>query len=223
MRANTILGALLALWVILGGIPRSVAGDRQLLGENVRAGAIPASSSLPQDVFPASDPPPGYVGFCLRFKDQCVALPKGPRQITLSPGAWANLGGVNRTINRLIKPMSDLRHYGVLEYWTIPRDGFGDCEDYALAKRAVLVSIGFPRSALRIAVVNATTGEAHAVLTIVTDHGDYVLDNLTDAVRGWRDTGYTWIERQDPSTDSGWVLFEHPAGKVITASTGLKK
>ena len=28
-----------------------------------------------------------------------------------------------------LKPEEDAAHYGVVDYWTIPKDGYGDCED----------------------------------------------------------------------------------------------
>ena len=56
--------------------------------------------------------------------------------------------------------MDDQRHYGRAEYWNIPTDGYGDCEDYALTKRRDLIAAGFPAQALRIAVV--LTGETKA-------------------------------------------------------------
>ncbi len=114
--------------------------------------------------------------------------------------------------------MDDQTHYGRAEYWNIPTDGFGDCEDYALTKRRDLMTAGFPAPALRIAVVLTDRNERHAVLTVATDRGDYVLDNLTSTIRNWDDTDYLWIERQDPSKAWGWVMLDKSQNPALMAS-----
>ncbi len=128
------------------------------------------------------------------------------------------LSKVNSNVNAAIWPEDDSRHYGRVEYWTIPTDGYGDCEDYALTKRKNLAEMGLPLSALRIAVVVTPSAVRHAVLTVVTDKGDYVLDNLTDDILPWDRTGFTWIERQDPTKAMAWVSLR-PADRML-ASTG---
>ena len=77
--------------------------------------------------------------------------PGAASQIRLSPGKWRQLAAVNRAVNRAIFPVNDSKHYGRAEYWTIPNDGLGDCEDYALTKRAKLIALGYPQPALRMA------------------------------------------------------------------------
>ena len=41
--------------------------------------------------------------------------------------------------------MTDMDHWGVVERWNYPDDGYGDCEDYALEKRKLLMQAGWPR------------------------------------------------------------------------------
>ena len=125
--------------------------------------------------------------------------------LTLTAQDWATLAQVNRDVNSSIWQEEDEKHYGRAEYWTIPTDGLGDCEDIALTKREKLISAGMPEPALRIAVVTTRRGQSHALLTVATDRGDYVLDSLDDEVLAWSQADYTWIERQDPSRASGWV------------------
>ena len=118
---------------------------------------------------------------------------------------WQILEKTNSAVNDAIWPEDDEKHYGRAEYWTIPTDGYGDCEDYALTKRRDLIAAGIPEPALRVAVVLTPGDERHAVLTVATDKGDFVLDNLRNDVVSWDTTGYRWIERQDPMRALGWV------------------
>lgn len=162
--------------------------------------------------------PPGYISFCLRFADQCAAPAKNaPQSIVLTPANWETLNKINLATNESLWPEDDQRHYGRAEFWTIPADGYGDCEDSALTKRKALIAAGLPEAALRIAVVVTADHERHAVLSVVTDRGDYVLDNMNDQIRAWDRTDYTWIERQDPSKASGWVSLM-PADRMLAAT-----
>ena len=173
--------------------------------------AMPASSAV-------ADVPPGYVSFCLRFADQCAAPAKdAPQSLVLTPAIWETLNRVNLATNESLWPEDDQRHYGRAEYWTIPTDGYGDCEDSALTKRKALMAAGVPEAALRIAVVVTPGNARHAVLSVATDRGDYVLDNLKDQIVAWDRTGYTWIERQDLSQASGWVSLL-PADRMLAAT-----
>ncbi|MEI9886086.1 MAG: transglutaminase-like cysteine peptidase [Rhizomicrobium sp.] len=171
---------------------------------------------------PAADAPLGYVSFCVRFGDQCTLPAKdAPQSIVLTPAIWDTLNKVNLATNESLWPEDDKRHYGRVEFWTIPTDGYGDCEDSALTKRKALIGAGLPAAALRVAVVITPRNTRHAVLSVVTDRGDFVLDNLNDQIRAWDRTGYTWIERQDPSRPSGWVSLRPTDRMLATANADL--
>ena len=116
----------------------------------------------------------------------------------------AQLQQLNVSVNKAIKPISDFDLYGVEEYWTYPVDA-GDCEDYVLAKRRVLIEDGIPSSTVLITVLRRPNGEGHAVLTVRTDIGDVIIDNLTDAVLNWDETGYTYLKRQAVDHTGRWV------------------
>src|ERR1700678_307557 len=183
-------------------------------------GSIPHASSLPDSSI-AAESPAGFVSFCIRFADQCESA--GMATIKLTPKEWRTIEDVDAQENQDIKPMDDERHYGRAEYWTIPADGYGDCEDYALAKRRDLIKRGFPEGALRLAVVRTQEGAGHAVLTIATDRGDFVLDNLTNAVLSWTETPYGWIARQSGADPWKWVSFQGH-GMILTATLpGISK
>jgi predicted transglutaminase-like cysteine proteinase len=93
------------------------------------------------------------------------------------PKRWNDLVHVNKLVNAKIKPLTDLEHWGVVERWSYPDDGYGECEDYVLLKRRMLIQSGWPWEVLLITVVRGNKNEGHAVLTVITDKGDYVLDN----------------------------------------------
>lgn len=113
----------------------------------------------------------------------------------MSPAKWNELESVTKDVNRNTEYRTDRSLYNLEEFWEIA-DREGDCEDYALKKRKLLLEMGWPADGLRIAVVRTDTGEGHAVLTVDTDMGAYVLDNMTDKVMPWRETTYYWIARQ---------------------------
>ena len=57
-----------------------------------------------------------------------------------------DLKAVNDRVNTTVEPVTDQDNYGVAERWTYPTNGRGDCEDYVLLKRKLLVSAGWPRA-----------------------------------------------------------------------------
>ena len=82
---------------------------------------------------------------------------------------------INRDVNASVKYKTDLGQYGVPEFWTVANK-FGDCEDYALLKRKMLIDAGFDRD--KIHLCTCFVGDAgHCVLLVETDRGNYILDN----------------------------------------------
>jgi len=181
----------------------------------------PAQSTALTDTNRTAFEPAGFTSFCERFSDQCRPTPGGSSTIQLTPQTWILLNAVNEKVNGAIWPEDDLKHYGRAEYWTIPTDGYGDCEDYALTKRRDLLQAGLPSEALRLAVVYSEAAGRHAVLTVGTDKGDMVLDNMVGQIKTWRDSGYVWIERQDAANPMRWVaLGPSYSGDQTTAVGG---
>ena len=167
-----------------------------------------------------SAPPPGFVSFCLRTPSQCLTPKGAPETIALTAQSFGDIDRINRTLNGQIRPEDDAEHYGRADYWTIPADGYGDCEDYALAKRKALADAGYSLRALRMAVVDTPNEGRHAVLTVATDKGDLVLDNLRDDVTSWNETGYRWVSRQDGS--GGWVSFADTPSERFAATGAVR-
>lgn len=167
---------------------------------------------------PPSTPPIGWVQFCAENPVECQLRSPRARQVQLTPAAFAQIARVNIQVNREIEQLSDMDHFGVEEYWTYPVDGKGDCEDLVLEKKRRLVIMGFPREALLITVVRDHNGDGHAVLTVVTDRGDYILDNFTNEVKLWHATGYRYVKRQAPTDPNQWLsLNDGGAGPALVA------
>jgi predicted transglutaminase-like cysteine proteinase len=171
--------------------------------------------------FGNSLPPIGYVTFCREHEAECK--PSGPivERMQLTAQKRADLEQVNRYVNQSVSPVTDLDLYGKVEVWTYP-SGKGDCEDYVLLKRRMLIERGWPESTLLITVVRDENNEGHAVLTARTDIGDLVLDNKRKEVLRWTDTPYTFVKQQSDRNPLVWSSLMPPSNdsSPTTASHG---
>ena len=162
--------------------------------------------------------PTGWIDFCVQLPRDCAGGPTEPRDVVLTTAAWKTLVRINTWVNQKIKPMTDLEHWGVAEKWSYPDDGYGDCEDYVLLKRRLLIEAGWPREALLITVVRDRHGDGHAVLTVKTDRGEFILDNQNPNIELWLDTGYRFVKRQSQADPNVWVsLGDQPAAATATS------
>lgn len=177
------------------------------------ASAAAAASDKPLFVAvgDASKTPIGWVEFCTEYKTECATRPSEPRDVVLTPKAFADMVQVNNWVNNTIKPITDIDHWGVVERWNYPDDGKGDCEDYVLLKRRMLMRAGWPREALLITVVREKNGDGHAVLTVKTNKGEYILDNQATDVKLWSETPYRFVKRQSQSDPNVWVSLGDPS------------
>jgi predicted transglutaminase-like cysteine proteinase len=195
---------LAAVAVLLGMCAQASAGDERIvfasLGEATRA-------------------PIGWVEFCAENPRECRSGATEPRDIVMSQTAWRDLNKVNRWVNATVKPITDMDHWGVIEKWSLPTDGYGDCEDYVLMKRKMLIDAGWPREALLITVVRDKNGDGHAVLTVKSDKGEFVLDNQNETILPWTETGYRFVKRQSQSDQNVWVSLGDNRAAVSTASS----
>ncbi len=167
-------------------------------------------------------PPYGYVEFCRTFKNECVAPPKPDfARFDAIPERLSELDNVNRTVNARIKPATDKALYGLEEYWTFPISQ-GDCEDYVVLKRRILMDKGWPSSALLITVVRDEVGDGHAVLTVRTRQADFVLDNKVDEVRIWSQTPYKFLMRQSYINPRIWMALDPLASSDQVPVAGVK-
>ena len=125
---------------------------------------------------------------------------------------------MNAHFNQSIIPVTDQELYQVEEFWTYPTSGYGDCEDFVLAKRAALMQAGWPASTLLITVVRQADGSGHAVLTVRSDRGDLVLDNQEGAIRVWNETPYLFLKRQSQANAGQWVDMLDDRVTVVAAN-----
>jgi predicted transglutaminase-like cysteine proteinase len=113
---------------------------------------------------------------------------------------------VNRQVNAAVTPATDFTTTGKAEYWSLPTNNRGDCEDYALLKMKTLLDAGFPSNKLSMSVVIDRHGGNHVVLLARLEAGDYVLDNLAGSVKLWSNTGYTFLASQNFNNKSNWQV-----------------
>jgi predicted transglutaminase-like cysteine proteinase len=185
-----IIAASIALFAVAWG----AAAQARLLQASYAA--VGAETSVPY----------GWVDFCGRRPEECKVQRLPALDVRLTDRAWEALDSVNRSVNAAIEPISNLEHWGtMLDHWDYPIDGKGDCKIYALYKRKLLLGQGFPRQALLMTIVFDREGEGHAILTVKTDHGEFVLDNLSDEIRPWTATGYRFVKRQSQEDPNLWV------------------
>lgn len=168
---------IIALFPILSA---SAAGDR------VKPAYMPLGPSMV--------PPFGFIRFCVSKPKRCP-LSEEIQRIPLNPKNRRILEDVQHSVN------SQLR--AGLERWN---DGVTrtDCTDYALTKRSRLLDMGYPPSALLIAVAFVLNGQAHLLLVVVTNQGDFVLDNLRPMMMRWDQLPYRWVMRSRPQDPKKW-------------------
>lgn len=155
--------------------------------------------------------PIGHVQFCKANPADCRLTSDRAPLVRLNEATWRELVAVNEYVNKSVTPITDQDLYNVAEYWTYPGQA-GDCEDYALQKRKILMERGWPAGSLLITVVMDTDRTGHAVLTVRTDQGDFILDNQDYRVLAWNKTPYRYIKRQSPRNSGLWtqILDERP-------------
>ncbi len=154
--------------------------------------------------------PIGHAEFCHFHHSECGPNRLVVEAVQLTESKWRQLIDVNNAINTNVTPATDEELYHVAEFWTYP-SGYGDCEDYALAKRRALIDGGWPASTLLMTVVRQRNGEGHAVLMVRTDRGDLILDNQDALIQIWTATPYEYLKRQSQADSSKWVdIFDSP-------------
>ncbi|MBU4531572.1 MAG: transglutaminase-like cysteine peptidase [Hoeflea sp.] len=181
--------------------------------------AIPAgamASGLSMETGRITSQPIGHYEFCKQYASECKPVKGSGAAPKVTDYGWDVIKEINRAVNMSVMPKTDMEIYGREEVWAYP-DVAGDCEDYVLLKRHMLIERGFSAADALITVVRKPDGEGHAVLTLRTSEGDFVLDNLVDEVKSWRDTPYSYLKRQASNNSGRWVTIENGSDVLVGA------
>lgn len=158
--------------------------------------------------------PIGHHLLCERLPDECRQKTSDQRPVELTRALWARMIEVNNAYNTSVAPKTDQEMWGRPEHWSYPSYQ-GDCEDYVLAKRRALMEEGVPAGNLLITVVRQPNGDGHAVLTVRTHLGDYILDNLEPRILAWNETEYRYLKRQSTKSSGTWVKIRDGRAGVV--------
>jgi predicted transglutaminase-like cysteine proteinase len=178
-------------------------------------------SSAFMRIYGSSLPPFGFVKFCERTPSECRQGPLEEARFETRGARLQQLDEINRSVNQAVEPATDLEVYGQTEFWTLPGNK-GDCEDYALLKRHLLMQRGWPASSLLMTVVRDEKGEGHAILTVRTAQGDFVLDNKTDDIKSWHKTPYAFVMRQSYIDPKVWVSLDPKDARSPALLSGVR-
>jgi predicted transglutaminase-like cysteine proteinase len=184
IRRAHCIGAMLLI-LLSGGVEAAADSPHMILGDNALS-------------------PVAFTDFCLRKPARC-APSREIRQIPFDDHNLQLLDVVNRIVNHSIAP----NPVNLETPWRDDAD-IGNCVEYALAKRAQLLDLNLPASALLLGLAIVPGGEAHLVLVAVTDQGDFVLDSLTDSMVRWDKTKYRWVSRSSPKNPQFWQTVVSP-------------
>ena len=161
--------------------------------------------------------PVGHYEFCQKLPQECAQRTPKQAPVELTRKLWAAIVNVNNSVNTRIVPRTDMEMWGKEEVWSYPDNGFGDCEDYALEKRRELMSAGIPAGNLLMTVARQPNGDGHAVLTVRTSLGEFILDNLESKVLSWTDTDYTYLKRQSDTNSGVWVTINDGRADAVAS------
>ena len=193
---NTKTGHLIWAALALGVMSAPAAALPARLGLGITSD-LPSAGHLTEGGYTA--PPAAFVEYCGKYSSQCTM--SGSGAVELDASRWAQLRDVQASVNARIAVKSDAKGE---DHWDIGVSA-GDCDDYAVTKRAELIDRGWPSSALALTVGFLPNGEGHLVLVARTDRGEFLLDNLRSEVVAADRVHYRWVARQSSVHPKLWV------------------
>jgi predicted transglutaminase-like cysteine proteinase len=148
-----------------------------------------------------ADTPPQWKKFIEKYPMQ-HDCPFPAERVILTGIRWRLMCAIQREVNLSIRyrrdPKGSDRWRILLNEW----GAFGDCEDYALTKRALLIEAGLPMGAVWPALClkasrrvssSITRGEGHMVTVVSTVEKDFVMDfapswihDITTSLLDWK-------------------------------------
>ncbi|MEI9417001.1 transglutaminase-like cysteine peptidase [Mesorhizobium sp. Cs1321R2N1] len=139
-------------------------------------------------------------------------------------GFVEKLSFINSGINHLIAYRKDSVVYGKLDYWAKPSEILanraGDCEDFAILKMTALLRAGIPARSMSLVVLqDRKRGFFHAVLSVSTASGAYILDSLNNTVL--KDSALPdYQPLYSFSTDRAWIHGSKPGAAQMADVKG---
>lgn len=185
----------------MAGYRRACFAMALFCGGAMGVGPLGAAPHFVEATLPM-DPPNGARDLCGRYPWACAKRSVGV--VRPQSEELALVEQVNRHINSTVRPMSDRRQYGLTDYWALPTEAGGDCEDFALLKKKELIRLGVDPGRLLLATALDRRRTPHAVLIYRTPTGDLMLDSLMDEVIDWRESKYIFLKIQYPSDPRRW-------------------
>jgi predicted transglutaminase-like cysteine proteinase len=167
--------------------------------------ATQPANSRPENDGSNALPPFGHTFFCLRYPRDCAKASRTLALPTSAADRWREINLVNSSVNTAITPRADPDPIG--SHWLIAPIA-GDCNDYAVTKRHLLLRAGWPSSSLLLAEVTlVSTGEHHLVLIVKTPEADWVLDNLKPEIVRLAATRneYAWVRIESADNPRFWT------------------
>jgi predicted transglutaminase-like cysteine proteinase len=146
-------------------------------------------------------------------------------KIAADKGFREKLSFVNSSINRLIAYRKDSVVYGKLDYWAKPSEILehraGDCEDFAILKMAALLRAGIPAQSMSLVVLQDRRRKFfHAVLSVSTGSGAFILDSLGNVVM--RDSDLPdYVPLYSFSTDRAWIHGSKSGAQMADIAGGF--
>lgn len=190
-----------------------------VLAATLQAGAIGSALAAPvaMQTSGRTTQPVGHYELCKRSPIECNEKTASKAPVELTRTLWKAMIAINDEVNTTVAPRTDMEMWGQEEYWSYPDNGAGDCEDYVLEKRRRLMQLGVPAGSLLITVVRQPNGEGHAVLTVRTSLGEYILDNLDTRILAWNETEYTYLKRQSERNSGVWIGIDDGRADAVAS------
>ena len=188
-----------------------------LLSANSALGLWVAGTKNTAPEFGKTLPPVGFVKFCATNPGDCKTRSAAHERIAMSPERWNQLYLINS-----LREWQDCARSATRTSTAKPSTGpippMRETAKTTCCSRSVSwKGLGFSAEALLITVVLDEKNEGHAILTVTTDAGDYVLDNRFDKVSRWNDTTYKFLKRQSHANPLQWVALV----KQSTSNSGF--
>jgi predicted transglutaminase-like cysteine proteinase len=156
------------------------------------------------------------VRFCVHHPEECQpSAPATELLGSVQTDAMELARQTNDRVNASIKAQADPdRPDG--DVWTLGPLA-GDCDDFAVTKRSLLIKAGMSSSNVLLAHVVTRQGEDHLVTVVRMNDGDFVLDNLDRTVRPVSETRYRWVSIQSSEDPRFWHRAELQARPLLLA------